>query len=239
MFNYLQMLSLTALLSQACHAVSVVVTMQAGKEQELKLAAKLKTELCDRYGREKNPVECAEIFHKIGVIYLNRAHQTQDKLCFIQSATLLNAAIVRDPENKAKVEDDLNTLSRCLLKAANAEGDILRESRRVKERVEKMRDDAKSELKKSENIPENAEGDELRQLEESKIARIQKIMEKVTNDFKAIMKGIDEFCSDIMGESPCDYALAGMGSLARGDVTPYSDFQSLIVLQEMSRNPSS
>ncbi|XP_076809741.1 uncharacterized protein LOC143452595 isoform X2 [Clavelina lepadiformis] len=227
-----RMLSLTALLSQACHAVSVAVTMQAGKEQELKLAAKLKTELCDRHGREKNPVECAEIFHKIGVIYMNRAHLTQDKLCFIQSATLLNAAIVRDPENKAKVEDDLNTLSRCLLKAANAEGDILRESRRVKERVEKMRDDAKSELKKSENMPENAEGDELRQLEESKIARIQKIMEKVTNDFKAIMKGIAEFCSDIMGESPCDYALAGMGSLARGDVTPYSDFQSLIVLQE-------
>ncbi|CAK8691458.1 unnamed protein product [Clavelina lepadiformis] len=209
--------------------------MDQSKAEELELATKLKTDLCDANGREKDPVKCAEIFHKMGIIYMNRANLTKDKLCFIQSATLLNAAIVRDPANKAKVEKDLQTLCLYLLKSANAEddqADLLLETKRLKEMVDKMRTNTKDELKLLNNIPDEAEGDKLRQLEEAKIKDVQNLQEKVTKDFKAIMKVLADFCSNVMGKSRCDYVLVGMGSLARREVTPFSDFENVIVLEE-------
>jgi len=33
-----------------------------------------------------------------------------------------------------------------------------------------------------------------------------------------------------MGEAPCTFALIGMGSLARCEITPYSDFENIIIL---------
>ena len=35
----------------------------------------------------------------------------------------------------------------------------------------------------------------------------------------------------IMGQHPCGYALLGMGSLARNEITPYSDFEHIITLE--------
>ena len=31
-----------------------------------------------------------------------------------------------------------------------------------------------------------------------------------------------------MGEAPCEYAIVGMGSLAREEITAYSDFEHII-----------
>ncbi|CAK8691461.1 unnamed protein product [Clavelina lepadiformis] len=235
----MHMLSSVAFISEVCHYVSFALKIKASKAEELELATKLKTDLCDENGREKAPFKCAEIFHKMGVIYMNRANLTRDKLCFIQSATLLNAAIVRDPTNKAKVEEDLQTLCLYLLKSANAEddqADLLLETKWVKEMVDKMREKTKDELKLLNNIPDEAEADELRQLEEAKIKDVQTLQNNITNDFKALMAELAEFCVHVLGELPCDYALVGMGSLARVEVTPYSDFENLIVLQEGVQN---
>ena len=44
------------------------------------------------------------------------------------------------------------------------------------------------------------------------------------------MSGIGQFCEDVKGKPPCEYAIAGMGSLARSEITPYSDFEHIILL---------
>ena len=35
-----------------------------------------------------------------------------------------------------------------------------------------------------------------------------------------------------MGKPPCEYSIVGMGSLARKEITPYSDFEHIIFLHD-------
>ena len=46
------------------------------------------------------------------------------------------------------------------------------------------------------------------------------------------MDYISNKCCEIIGKTPCKFAVVGMGSLARKEVTPFSDFEHVIVLEE-------
>ena len=46
------------------------------------------------------------------------------------------------------------------------------------------------------------------------------------------MANLGQFCENVMGKPPCKYAIAGMGSLARSEITPYSDFEHIILLSD-------
>ena len=44
------------------------------------------------------------------------------------------------------------------------------------------------------------------------------------------MTELSQFCEDVMGKTPCEYAFVGMGSLAREQITAYSGFEHIILL---------
>ena len=44
------------------------------------------------------------------------------------------------------------------------------------------------------------------------------------------MVELSQFCQYVMGKPPCEYSIVGMGSLAREEITPYSDFEHIILL---------
>ena len=69
---------------------------------EDELANKFK-KICDKNGNEKAPQQSAQIFHKLGQIYFER----NTMISLIKSATLLNAAITRKPNNMQEIKDDL------------------------------------------------------------------------------------------------------------------------------------
>ena len=49
------------------------------------------------------------------------------------------------------------------------------------------------------------------------------------------MSELSDSCIKILGKPPCKFALVGMGSLARQEITPYGDFEHIIVLEEMNQ----
>ena len=63
------------------------------------------------------------------------------------------------------------------------------------------------------------------------INAIKNIQEQITTDYKQIMIELCQYCVDVMGPPPCKFAVVGIGSLARKEITPYSDFEHVILLE--------
>ena len=151
----------------------------------------------------------------------------------IRSATLLNAAITRKPNNMKEIKNDLKRLCCHVLKEASAKhlnADLIGFAGKIETKVKTMRDEVNQELdhfKSFETINKSK-----KETEEKKIKNIRNLQEKISRDYTHIMAKILQYCQTVMGNSPCRFALIGMGSLARKEITPYSDFEHIIVLEE-------
>ena len=200
-------------------------------EHKIRLAQQMKDTCCDESGKETNPAKAAEILHQIGLIYRKRS---PDKISLIKNAGLLNAAIVRNPPNILQVKSDLSELCRHILKTSSAKKqnvDLVEKSREVKVAIEKLRNVVERFLKaKVPKIPNNIERKDLQQLKSHKISAVKEINAAIAYIYNQIMKKLCIFCEKIMGKPPCEYAIVGMGSLAREEITPYSDFEHIILL---------
>ena len=200
-------------------------------EIEFSLAQCMKDTCCDESGKETNPAKAAEILHQIGLIYRKRS---PDKISLIKSAGLLNAAIVRIPPNVSQIKSDLSDLCRHILRVANAKKqnvDLVEKSKEIKTAIEKLRNVVTRFLEA--NVPKDPNSSKrkaLEQLKLQKVSGIQEINTTIAHTYKHIMKNLSKFCEKIMGKPPCQYAIVGMGSLAREEITPYSDFEHIILL---------
>ena len=210
------------------------------QETELNLAKLLKNKYCDDTGKETQPKRAAEIIHKLGKIYNRRS---PDKISLIKSVALFNAAIVRNPSNLSDVKNDLSNICQHILNVANAKlqnADLMKKAHEVKQLFIELRDEVDQLLEQAENqktpfsqfkhvklfLEEQVE----KQQAITKISSVQQLNEFIALKYKQIMANLGEFCENVMGKPPCKYAIAGMGSLARLEITPYSDFEHIILL---------
>ena len=199
---------------------------------ENELARQLK-DICDGNGKEKNYKESAKILHQLGKVYQKR---NSDLFCFIKSAALYNAAIARSPDNVKDIQNDLKELCKQILeesKAENQQADLMQKSNQVKEAVEDMRSEVERKLLPILPIPDDDFGPgTLHCLETEKIRAMKKLQSEITDNYTKIMANVAKYCEKVMGRAPCTFALAGMGSLARKEITPYSDFENIILLKD-------
>ena len=202
-----------------------------GIEDEFTLAQQMKDSCCDKSGKETNPEKAAEILHQIGLIYRKRS---PDKISLIKSAGLLNAAIVRNPPNVSQIKSDLSELCRHILeqsKANNQTADLIEKSEQVKDLTTKLRNDVMKFLKSTvSKISEGISKTQLKAQCQKKTTAIQLINKSIAHKYELIMAEISQYCEQVMGKPPCQYAIVGMGSLAREEITPYSDFEHIILL---------
>ena len=203
--------------------------------EEEHLAMQLK-DFCDKKGKEIDVKQSALILHKLGKVYHKRG---PDMFSLIRSATLYNAAIVRCPTNLAEVQNDLERLCKYVLReaqASNKDVDLIKKSKHVKQAVTEMRNKTEKRLMEIELIPDNVDRDRLKVLEMVKIGAIKKLQNDITSDYSDIMADVASYCEHVMGEPSCKFALAGMGSLARKEITPFSDFENIILLENSASN---
>ena len=145
----------------------------------------------------------------------------------IRSAALLNAAIIRKPDNVQEAKDYLKVLCSDVLKKAGAnklEADLSKIADKVKKLVGNMRKTVKEKLE----LLGNTTGGKSKN---AKIS-IKSLQEHISSDYTKIMADLSKDCVDVMGNPPCKFSLIGMGSLARKEITPYSDFEHIIVLEK-------
>ena len=202
-----------------------------GNADEFRLARQMKDTCCDQSGKETNSANAAEILHQIGLIYRKRS---PDKISLIKSAGLLNAAIVRNPPNVPQIKSDLSELCRHILEQSNANNrtaDLIGKSEQVKDLIAKLRTEVKKFLKrKVPTVSGISSKTSLIALNKTKTMAIQELNKLIAHKYKQIMAELSQFCEDVMGKPPCEYTIVGMGSLAREEITAYSDFEHIILL---------
>ena len=210
-------------------------------QREYELAQQLK-DVCDDSGNEIDLSKSGTIIHELGLMYRQRS---PDKFALIKSAGLLNAAIIRKPPNVSGVKQDLADLCKHILQqaeAANQTADLIKKAEEVKSSFIQLRnevDQCLSNSKSTENeISTEAQRNEITtKLEEGKISYIQSIQARISDTYLKTMANLSEYCENVMGKPPCQYTVMGMGSLARGEATPYSDFEHMITLEEQKHKP--
>ena len=217
--------------------------MVSETDKEAALVKQLKN-LCIRHQKlknkwkERNPKKTAKILHKLGQLYRERSLVQSEtsmgrKIQSIQSAACLNCALVRDRTESC--ENDLKSLCSGILKAAVAkkqEFDLVAYACSLKSEVKKWRVETDAILSKLSPIQRGTLSEEKQQLEKKKIDAIEFLQDKITEKYKAFMRDVALQTIDILGGFPCQWALTGMGSMARKEITPYSDFENIIILEE-------
>ena len=191
---------------------------------------------CNDGGREIDPEVSVPIFRKLDSLHLRRSEicsAIEGMICLIRCAVLLNAALVRTRHDANVIKHDLQQLHSRVLQSAEAaqkDFDLRKTAEKVKLSVEKMRKHVDQELRKISNVEEHESENIMDHQELNKVEAIESLQNKVTADYTQIMANIANECEQIMGKPPCNFTIVGMGSLARKEITPYSDFEHVIVL---------
>ena len=200
-------------------------------KSEYRLARTLRDSYCDESGKEIDKAKTGEVLHKIGQVYRKRS---PDKMSIIKSAGLFNAAIARNPSNIIQIESDLVEICKHILQQTNANdqnANLVEKAKEVKTLFNQLRKKVKDILKTSvPNISEKDTDEVLNKLKTNKVSVIRQINKTIANRYKQIMADLAQYCQNVMGEPPCQYAVIGMGSLSREEITPYSDFEHSILL---------
>ena len=104
-----------------------------------------------------------------------------------------------------------------------------------------LRDDCKTKLEElvrkypytiyQENILNNQE-DDLKQKQLAKAEAVQNIYSDIADQLRKFIETLINECVQVLGKPPCGYAFIGLGSLAREEATPYSDFEFATLITE-------
>ena len=198
------------------------------KDQENQIIDNLR-KLCDDRGCEIAPTKTAGLLYQLAKIYRQRS---PNKLSLIQSAALFNAAMVRTTDNVVQMQSDLRELCQHVLwlgKAKQTDQNLIEVAQNLFDGVKQMRTHARSQLATS---PSRNVYASLNEYEMKKIEFVSNLQNHITADYLKLMRSISNQSILIMGDAPCHFCHAALGSLARKEVTPFSDFESIILLQE-------
>ncbi|XP_035660853.1 uncharacterized protein LOC118405458 [Branchiostoma floridae] len=90
--------------------------------------------------------------------------------------------------------------------------------------------------KKSHNFASDQSDEERKQQELAQGTAVRDLYRKIAEDMKTYVRDLLKECVSVVGAPPGDvrYAVVGLGSLAREEMTPYSDLEFAILVQEGS-----
>lgn len=178
---------------------------------------------------ETEPQLSAGVFHELGKLY--QSGVDEDVYNYIHSVGLFVASRIRRPSEE--VEKSISELWQTLLVRAEAVHrmfDLDEITSRIKERIHDLRQTASRSISSIREVDSDSEWDERR-----KTQTVFKISSNVSNQFLWIMDEVSDICVEIVfgnQKRGSSFALCALGSVARGEATPYSDFEHMILLED-------
>ncbi|MBS4166153.1 Uncharacterized protein NEOC65_001233 [Neochlamydia sp. AcF65] len=169
--------------------------------------------------REKNLLQESFCIEKLGDIYLRK--ETSETL--LQAAGLYNYALHLAPEERKEIIRDRlgqvqNLLAReCKGKSLDS-GVMKKQFESNRHTLKKFREEIEKEVQA---LPESPSSQEVREL-----------YGEIAHQIKIFFEQLTIHALHQLDPAPCEYAMIGFGSLAREEMTPYSDLEFGILIQE-------
>eukprot|EP00058_Branchiostoma_floridae_P000829 XP_002586317.1 hypothetical protein BRAFLDRAFT_109087 [Branchiostoma floridae] len=184
-------------------------------------------------------VEC---LCSLGAVYVQQGERTKEGRRFTQAAALYNAAIART-DGKKGLAKRLQQVERSFLhNTANVETKHVPSDSALchKKRLQEMRTRAKSQLQAIDQQHNPYQYDEddpaMITVETERAEAVKARFKNVAKDRQSFIHDLVEECIAALGPPPCKYAFIGLGSQATELVTPYSDLEFAILIEEGKDN---
>ncbi|XP_078689141.1 uncharacterized protein LOC144920687 [Branchiostoma floridae x Branchiostoma belcheri] len=203
-------------------------------EQNLAAALKL---VHDR--SKPNKAKEADCLCRLGDVYVERGKRTGEGRKFTQAAALYNASMARTDGDKQNMVTKLQETERqflintckldckpCPYSSVLAHMNELDNSRaRAKSQLETIH---------QEHNPYQYDEDDpvVREVEIKRAEAIKNLFKSITVGRREFIQLLTDECIAKLGPPPCKYAFIGLGSQATEQVTPYSDLEFAILIEE-------
>ncbi|XP_078684640.1 uncharacterized protein LOC144918069 [Branchiostoma floridae x Branchiostoma belcheri] len=186
-----------------------------------------------------NKTKEADCLCRLGDVYVERGKQTGEGRKFTQAAALYNASMARSDGDKQNIVTRLQETERQFLRhtcdldcepcpysrALDHIKELYNSRARVKSQLETVHE---------ENNPYKYDEDDpvVKQIEIKRAEAITNLFKTIAVTRQEFIQALTEECIAKLGPPPCKYAFIGMGSQATELVTPYSDLEFAILIEE-------
>ncbi|XP_078600030.1 uncharacterized protein LOC144875119 [Branchiostoma floridae x Branchiostoma japonicum] len=188
---------------------------------------------------QPNRCKEADCLCRLGEVYVQRGKKTKEGRTFTQAAALYNAAMARSGENNQDMMKRLQDTEHWFLQyTANVDTNmgLFDSFKHHQKRLEEMRTRAKSQLDAidQQHNPYLYDEDDpaMITVEAERAEAIKALSKNIAQDRKRFIQDLVDECIAILGPPPCKYAFIGLGSQATELVTPYSDLEFAILIEE-------
>ncbi|WP_166158550.1 tetratricopeptide repeat protein [Neochlamydia sp. AcF84] len=188
-------------------------------DEQIKEAEEAYTQALKRAVEEKDLIQESFCIERLGDIYLRK--ETSETL--LQAAGLYNYALHKAPQERQKVlKDRLSEVQNLLVKQCKGKPFetvvVEKQFENNRKVLKKFREEIEEKIQR---LPETPSSQEVR-----------KLYAEIACQIKIFFRQLAIQVFDNLGSAPCDYAMIGFGSLAREEMTPYSDLEFGILIEE-------
>eukprot|EP00058_Branchiostoma_floridae_P027777 XP_002613268.1 hypothetical protein BRAFLDRAFT_68233 [Branchiostoma floridae] len=194
---------------------------------------------------DDKPLEVAAL-KAIGDVYLHKSRISKDGKDFTKASALYNAALVRcaDWDGRQSLVHRIKRTEKCFLRyvvgirnsvASTRKEDINRKLQLAKIRYrckEKLQTLSSQKYHSYECEDNPMESEEARNAERRRTEAVRSMYRYVAVKMKQFIADMVEECIKTLGTVPCQYAMVGMGSICKEEMTPYSDLEFAILVEK-------